>query len=180
MIIKEMKHKNVSDWFDFFDHRAFADHLDWKGCYCTGCFMPRLKEFRSKSPRRKEYARWLIENGILKGYLAYEDGKAIGWCSVNLKSAFPRFKGISEGSEHVLSIACFIVEKRYRRKGIAQKLLKRVIKDARGKGIRLIEAYPRRKAQTLWGNYHGPHSLYEKNGFQSEKIRGADVVRRYL
>ena len=180
MIIKAMTQENASDWFDFFDHRAFADHQDWKGCYCTGCFMPRLKEFRSKSTRRREYAKWLIENGIMKGHLAYENGKAIGWCSVNLKSAFPGLDDLSEDSENVLSIACFIVEKEYRRKGVAQKLLNRIVKDAKENGVRIIEAYPRRRAQTEWGNFHGAYSMYEKNGFRSEKTGGADVVRRYL
>jgi GNAT superfamily N-acetyltransferase len=180
MIIKAMKDENVSDWFDFFNNRAFADHPDWKGCYCTGPFTPRLKEYASKSPVRKEYAKWLIENGRMQGYLAYEDGKVVGWCNVNLKSALPKYNDFSKESENIISIACFMVQKEYRRKGIAQKLLRRIIKDAREKGIRVIEAYPRVKAQTEYGNFHGPYSMYEKNGFILEKINGVDVVRKYL
>jgi hypothetical protein len=143
-----MKDENASDWFDFFDNRAFADHQDWKGCYCTGPFMPRLKEYDSKSPIRKEYAKWLVENGMMKGYLAYENGKVIGWCNVNMKSALPKYN--------------------------------RVVKDAQEKGIKIIEAYPRIKAQTEYGNFHGAYSMYEKNGFVLEKIKGVDVVRKYL
>lgn len=180
MIIKAMKYENASDWFDFFDNRAFADHQDWKGCYCTGPFKPRLKKYDSKSPIRKEYAKWLIENGVMKGYLAYESGKVIGWCNVNMKSAFPKYNDLSEESENVISIVCFMVQKEYRRKGIAQKLLNRIIKDAQKKGIKIIEAYPRIKAQTEYGNFHGAYSMYEKNGFISGKIKGVDVVRRYL
>ena len=180
MIIKVMNHANASDWFDFFDNRAFSDHPDWKGCYCTGPFTPRLKEYKSKSPIRKEYAKWLIESGRMKGYLAYENGKVIGWCNVNMKSAFTKYNDLSEEGENVLSIACFMVEKEYRGTGIAQKILTRIIKDAQAAGIRIIEAYPRKKAQTEYGNFHGPYSMYEKNGFKSEIIKGVDVVRRYL
>jgi GNAT superfamily N-acetyltransferase len=180
MIIKAMKYENASDWFDFFDSRAFADHQDWKGCYCTGPFTPRLKEYDSKNPIRKEYAKWLIENDMMKGYLAYENGKVIGWCNVNMKSALPKYDDGSEESANVISIACFMVQKEYRRKGIAQKLLNRIIKDAQEEGIRIIEAYPRIKAQTEYGNFHGAYSMYEKNGFKSEHIDGIDVVRRYL
>jgi len=180
MIIKAMKKENTSDWFDFFDNRAFSDHQDWKGCYCTGPFMPRLKEYGSTSPIRKEYAKWLVENGMMKGYLAYESGKVIGWCNVNMKSALPKYNDFSDKSENIISIACFMVQKEYRRKGIAQKLLKRIIKDAQGKGIKIIEAYPRIKAQTEYGNFHGAYSMYEKNGFVSEKIKGVDIVRKYL
>ena len=180
MIIKAMKDENVSDWFDFFDNRAFADHPDWKGCYCTGPFTPRLKEYASKSPVRKEYAKWLIENDRMQGYLVYENGKVVGWCNVNMKPALPKYNDFSKESENIISIACFMVQKEYRRKGIAQKLLRRIIKDAREKGIRVIEAYPRVKAQTEYGNFHGPYSMYEKNGFIVERINGVDVVRKYL
>jgi GNAT superfamily N-acetyltransferase len=180
MIIKTMKPENASDWFDFFDNRAFSDHPDWKGCYCTGPFTPRLKEYKSTNTIRKEYAKWLVEHDMMKGYLAYENGKVIGWCNVNMRSALPKYDDNSKDSESVLSIACFMVEKEYRRKGIAQKLLDRIIKDAREQGIRVIEAYPRKKAQTESGSFHGPYSMYEKNGFMSEKIKGMDVVRRYL
>ena len=180
MIIKTLKYENASDWFDFFDNRAFTDHQDWRGCYCTGPFKPKLKKYDSKSPIRKEYAKWLIENGMMKGYLAYESGNVVGWCNVNMKSALPKYNDFSEESENVLSIACFIVQKDYRRKGIAQKLLNKIIKDAQEKGIKIIEAYPRIKAQTEYGNFHGAYSMYEKNGFISEKIKGVDVSRRYL
>src|SRR5512133_1489164 len=101
MIIKVMKDENASDWFDFFDNRAFADHQDWKGCYCTGPFTPRLKEYGRKSPIRKEYAKWLIEHGRMKGYLAYENGKVIGWCNVNRKSALPKYDDDSEENADV-------------------------------------------------------------------------------
>jgi GNAT superfamily N-acetyltransferase len=180
MIIKAMRRENASDWFDFFDNRAFADHLDWKGCYCTGPFMPRLAEYSSKSRIRRNYAKWLIENGIMKGYLAYEDGKVVGWCNVNKRSVFPKLKGVSEDGEDILSIACFLVEKEYRRKGIAQKLLDRIMMDAKKEGIRVIEAYPRKRARTDYGNYHGVYSMYEKSGFQTGKVKGRDVVRMYL
>ena len=180
MIIKAMKDENVSDWFDFFDNRAFADHQDWKGCYCTGPFMPRIKEYINKSPVRKEYAKWLIENSLMKGYLAYENGKVIGWCNVNMKSVYPKYNDSSEESLNVISIACFIVQKEYRRKGIAHKLLNRIIEDAQKEGVRIIEAYPRIRAQTEYGNFRGAYSMYEKNGFVQEKIKGVDVVRKYL
>jgi GNAT superfamily N-acetyltransferase len=180
MIIKVLKDENVSDWFDFFDNRAFADHQDWKGCYCTYPFTPRLKEYAGKSPVRKEYAKWLTENGRMQGYLAYENGTVVGWCNVNRKSALPKYNDSSRESEQTLSIACFVVQKEFRRNGIAQKLLRRIIKDAREQAVKVIEAYPRVKSQTEYGNFHGPYSLYEKHGFIIEKINGVDVVRKYL
>ncbi|HET7839093.1 MAG TPA: GNAT family N-acetyltransferase [Rectinemataceae bacterium] len=180
MIIKAMRRESASDWFEFFDNRAFADHEDWKGCYCTGFFMPRLEAYPGRAIKRKDYAAWLIEHELMKGYLGYENGRVVAWCNVNRKSAFPKLKEINEGGEEVLSIACFLVEKPYRRRGIAQKLLSRIIKDAKQEGIAIIEAYPRPRAQTEYGKYRGPFSMYEKNGFKVERVMGMDVMRRHL
>lgn len=180
MIIKVLRRENAPDWFDFFDTRAFADHPDWKGCYCTGFFMPRLAEYEGASAKRRDYAAWLIGEGRMKGYMAYENGKVIAWCNVNAKAAFPKLGAAEEADPKVLSIACFTVQKEYRRRGIAQKLLDRVIKDAKKEGVAVVEAYPRKAARTEYGNYHGSWEMYAKNGFLPEKLQTGEVMRRYL
>jgi len=45
MVIRQMKPEHATAWFDFFDNRAFADHEEWQGCYCTGPFSPRMKQY---------------------------------------------------------------------------------------------------------------------------------------
>lgn len=180
MVIKEMKPEHASDWFDFFDHRAFADHQDWKGCYCTGPFTPRMKEYENTSRKRRDYATWLVVKGIMRGYLAFEHGKVVGWCNVNDKSAFSKLQDVQTDEENVISITCFVIQKEYRGKGIAQKFLDKIIEDAKINKKKIIEAYPRPNAKTEFGNFHGPYSMYEKNGFKWENVRGVEVVRRYL
>ncbi len=180
MVIKEMKPEHTSDWFDFFDNRAFADHEDWKGCYCTGPFSPRMKEYENASRKRRDYAIWLVEKGIMRGYLAFEHGKVVGWCNVSDKSAFSRLNDMQTDEENVISITCFIIQKEYRGKGIAQKILDKIIEDAKINNKKIIEAYPRRNSKSEFGNFHGPSSMYEKNGFKLEKVREVEVVRRYL
>lgn len=180
MVIKKMKPEHSSDWFDFFDNRAFSDHEDWKGCYCTGPFFPRVKEYANASRRRKDYAKWLMEEGIMRGYLAYEHGKVVGWCNVNDKSAFSKLYYLQTVEENVISIACFIIQKDYRGKGIAQKLLDKIVEDARENNTKIIEAYPRKNSKTEFGRFRGPYSMYEKNGFKFEKVREFDVARLYL
>ena len=180
MIIKEMKPEHKSDWFDFFDNRAFADHEDWKGCYCTGPFTPRMKEYENANRKRREYATWLVEKGIMRGYLAFDHGKVVGWCNVNDKSAFSKYNNIQTDEENVISITCFVVQKEHRGKGIAQKILDKIIEDAKINHKKIIEAYPRRNSRTEFGSFHGPYSMYEKNGFKLERVRGVEVVRRYL
>jgi len=180
VLIKEMKPEYASDWFDFFDNRAFADHEDWKGCYCTGPFTPRLKEYENTSRKRRDYAIWLVEKGIMRGYLAFEHGKVVGWCNVSDKSAFSRLSDRQTDEEAVIAITCFMVQKEYRAQGVAQKILDRIIEYAKKNNKKIIEAYPRRNSRTEFGNFRGPYAMYEKNGFKLEKVREVEVVRRYL
>jgi len=180
MVIRQMNSRHASAWFDFFDSRAFADHREWKGCYCTGPFSPRLREYESSSRRRRDYAVWLVDNGIMRGYLAFEHGNVIGWCNAGDKSSFSRPDVVQTPERDVISITCFVIQKEYRGKGVAQKLLERVIKDAKTHKKKILEAYPRRRSQSEFGNFNGPWSMYEKHGFKSEKIRDVEVARLYL
>lgn len=180
MVIRKMKPEHASDWFDFFDNRAFSDHEDWKGCYCTGPFFPRVQEYENASRKRKDYAKWLMERGIMRGYLAYEHGTVVGWSNVNDKSAFSKLNHLQTDEESVISITCFTIQKEYRGRGIAQRLLHEIIKDARKNNTKIIEAYPRKNAKTEFGRFRGPHSMYEKNGFKFETVHDCDVARLYL
>lgn len=180
MIIKELRSDLMADWFEFFDHRAFADHEEWNGCYCTAFFRPRPPEYSSPSNKRRDYAAWLIETGRMRGYMAYESGKVVGWVNVNLKGQFPRLSSLVAGDEEVLSITCFIVQKEFRGKGIAQKLLDRIIKDAKARGVKIIEAYPARRPKDEFGAWNGPYAMYERNGFVDHRIDKTSVVRRAL
>ncbi len=180
MIIKELNSDTMPDWFDFFEDRAFLDHEEWNGCYCTAFYYPKPKEYVSQTERRKDYAKWLIETGRMKGYLAYEDGKVVGWVNTNEKQNYPRLDDIYDASEKVLSIVCFIVQKEYRRKGIAKQLLSRIVEDAKERGYLVIEAYPKKRSKSEYGIWNGPYEMYAKSGFIDHKIGKVSVVRKHL
>jgi GNAT superfamily N-acetyltransferase len=180
MIIKELTSETMPDWFDFFDTRAFADHEEWNGCYCTAFYYPKPQEYVSQTKKRRDYARWLIESGRMKGYLAYESGKVVGWVNTNDKRKFPRLSDVRDSEGNVLSIVCFIVQKEYRRKGIAKKLLNRIVMDAEDKGYSIIEAYPAKKPRSEYGSWNGPYEMYLACGFGDYKIEKTNVVRKRL
>ena len=181
MQIKKMHIENIPDWLEFFDSRAFKDHQEWGTCYCTYYFQPKPEEYKNVHSRKRNYAIWLIENGIMQGYLAYEDNKVIGWCNSNSKKTFPRLNTVRDIQEETIkSIVCFIVEKEYRTKGIATALLQEVIKDAKEEGYKIVEAYPNKHAEGAYGNYHGAYGMYIKNGFVEENDANRIIVRKYL
>ena len=180
LVIKELTTELMNDWFDFFENKAFEDHEEWHGCYCTAFYYPKPEEYSSTSNRRKDYAKWLIETGRMCGYIAYENGEVIGWVNSNDKSKYPRLHDLNDDKEKVLSIVCFLVGKEYRGKGIAQELLNRIINDAKGKGYSIIEAYPKKRAKSEYGNWNGPFEMYKKAGFSEYEIGKSKVVRRYI
>ncbi|HEU0295841.1 MAG TPA: GNAT family N-acetyltransferase [Anaerolineales bacterium] len=115
--------------------------------------------------KSRDDAIWLVEKGIMRGYLAFEHGTVVGWRNMSDKRAFSKLNDVQTDEENVISITRFVIQKEYRGKGIAQKFLDKIIEDARINKKKIIEAYPRRNAKTEFGNFHGPYSMYEKNGF---------------
>jgi GNAT superfamily N-acetyltransferase len=180
MTIRKLTPETMNDWFDFFENRAFTDHDEWEGCYCTAFYYPKPAEYPGESNRRKDYAKWLIDTERMKGFLAYEDGKVVGWVNVNDKRHFPRLSEIYDKNEKTMSVVCFIVQKEHRRKGIAQKLLDAIIADAVDGGYSIIEAYPKKKAKSEYGSWNGPYEMYAKNGFVDHKIDKTNVVRKHV
>ena len=112
--------------------------------------------------------------------MAYEDGNVVGWVNTNEKQKYPRLDDINDASEKVLSIVCFIIQKEYRRKGIAKQLLSRIVEDAKERGYLVIEAYPKKRSKSEYGIWNGPYEMYIKSGFVDYKIGKVSVVRKYL
>ena len=94
--IKPLTPELSADYFDFFENRAFTDDSPYR-CYCQMYQMTKeqakaaLDNAEGRDPGRvsREVAERQIDSGILRGYLAFVDGVAIGWCNANDKANFP-------------------------------------------------------------------------------------------
>jgi GNAT superfamily N-acetyltransferase len=190
----------IGDYFDFFDNRAFSDHEEWSCCYCTYFHIDAVSERALDEAigpdgdvddlRRvlKGAAEKLINEGTLRGYLAYADGIPVGWCNANDKTAFSRFDHEAEVSAYirgedigrVKAVTCFTVAPEYREKWIATALLARVLRDAKDEGYAAVEGYPRQHDQREPFDYYGPVRLYEKAGFVKAAEQGHAAVMRCL
>ena len=78
-----------------------------------------------------------------------------------------------------VSIVCFIVSQHYRRHGISTRLLQTVINYYQKTGKQYLEAYPFKNTIIDSENYHGPSSLYIKNGFYVDKEYDKYIVMKY-
>ena len=181
IVVKELTPSLTDDFLLFFDSVAFEDNPDWSDCYCSAYHFANNK---GKSESRRE-ASSLVEEDRMHGFLAYDNGKPVGWCNAASRSSYPGVQWLmSPGPdkyERVGSIVCFVVASSHRNQGVASKLLDFACKKFSQKGLEFAEAYPVKKPESAAYNFPGPLSMYHKAGFVT--YRDADwylVVRKRL
>ena len=182
--IKKLSINLLDDWLEYFDNGDFFHNDTWAGCYCM-CYHWKEELVGNKSwdcskigaAYNRECAVKLIKQGAMKGYMAYLDGKIVGWCNANNKQAYHSVHMDFSCEKKVKSIVCFCISPNFRGKGIASQLLDKVCIDAAGNGYEYVEAYPFLNDEYV---YHGSKSMYEKNGFVvCGEESGCAIVRKY-
>jgi ribosomal protein S18 acetylase RimI-like enzyme len=132
---------------------------------------PHTKAQRAASNRRQK--RELVEQGRSHGILVFAEGKPVGWCQYGTREELPRVENNAGYRKHVSDgipsrlwrITCFVVDKRYRRRGVARLALRAALEAIRGRGGGMVEAYP----IVRWGayaEYRGTVSMFRKEGFE--------------
>ncbi len=170
---------SIPDYLYFFENVAHKDNPEWDRCYClnfcSACNTEEAKTVFSDADVRREYAADYIRKGILKGYLAYMDGRVAGWCNANDKNdcleCFGNYfiygdTAPKADESKVKAVYCFTVAPEMRRKHIATALLERVVSDAQAERYDCIEAYPEKGDLDQYNNFPGYRALYEKMGFE--------------
>lgn len=186
--IKPLTPELAADYFDFFENRAFTDDSAYR-CYCQVYQMSK-EQYQAAydsitaeglDPGRvsREVAERQIADGSLQGYLAYDDGVAIGWCNANDRANYPAepyydvpFYAPAETKEK--AVICFEIAPEYRGKGIATALLQRFIDDAKAEGYTAVVGFPIMRDERYEWDCAGPVRLYEKSGF----VRGSKEGER--
>ena len=95
--IKVLTPELEKEYFDFFDNRAFSDGSPNYPCYCNH-FNMSMKQIELEIWKKsesygggepgwkkalRESAVRMLSVGAIKGYLAFENGVAVGWCNAN-------------------------------------------------------------------------------------------------
>ena len=132
---------------------------------------PISRTIEAKMNRQQK--RKLVANGRSHGVLVYSKGEPVGWCQYGSREELPRidsspsYRGLAPGGDagRVWRITCFVVDKKYRKQGVASAALKAALEAIRNKGGGLVEAYP----IVRWGAYReylGTVSMFKKQGFK--------------
>lgn len=167
-------------WPDF--ERLFETHPAPGAypCWCMHNHRPgpspaskRLHSGIKRTVRNRQQKRELVENGCSHGILVYAKGEPVGWCQYGPREELPRIdnnpryrKLAPEGAVNRLwRITCFVVDKKYRKRGVASVALKASLAAIRNKGGGIVEAYPIIR-WGAYGEYRGTVSMFQREGFE--------------
>lgn len=140
--------------------------------------LPKNKQPHSRADRsakNRHEKRELVEKGCAHGILVYAKREPVGWCQYGPREELPRIDdspkyrklALEDGKDKLWRITCFVVDKNYRRRGVASAALKAALEAIRNKGGGLVEAYP--VSKTDQGSnylYPGTVTMFEKAGFK--------------
>lgn len=192
-LIRSLSPDLVNDYLLFFDMEEHSDNLKEHKCYCVCWCSDDHRtglDKMSSVQKRRELAKDYVAHGLIKGYLAYEGERVVGWCNANDKKECQHciswlrnmqdVKTIQSSSEKVKSVFCFAVAKDHRLQGVATQLLKRVCEDAKAEGYTRVEAYPKKVLKKI-DAFEGPIEMYQRQGFIIEEDLGDySVVKKRI
>jgi len=181
----------AEDYVRFFDATPHSERPDSFKCYCVMWCSDNQhvlnRNFLGSEKIRRSTALKYIKKNILQGYLAYCDGRVVGWCNANTKLDCLKCFGwrdaqssmpASDACEKVKSVFCFAIAPEMRRQGISGLLLERVCLDAAREGFDCVEAYPKQEFANEADDFKGPAELYRKHGFTVYAEAGDRLVMR--
>ena len=130
-------------------------------------------KLRSLLDERRKALRAQVQRASPPGVIAYIDDQVVGWCGFGPRPEMERLVRSrtipAVDSRPAWAIVCFLVRSGYRRRGVAQALLRGAIACAREYGAPALEAYPvdpggKRIDATF--AYVGTLAMFEREGFQ--------------
>ena len=189
--IKKLTAELKDDYLDFFDNRAFSDGNPNGPCYCTSpnqdeeTIKQMVSEFQENGVKNtvRKYAVDMLDRGIIKGYLAFDNDLSIGWCNSadidSYEGFVPDFARENKCGK-TIAIVCFEIAPEYRGKGIASAFIEQVCLDAKANGYTAVEGYAKISETRNEYDFTGPVHLYEKAGFSQVMERNGQVIMRKI
>jgi GNAT superfamily N-acetyltransferase len=169
--IVELNPELAECFADYLGNLDFGHAPHWATCYCrfyhTDCSYDEW--FKRTGTENREEAIKEIKAGKMKGYLAFDGDKCIGWCNAN---NVKEYKRLADDLEFIVKgrkaglVICFVIHPDYRGKGVARQLLKQIILDFKEQGYEAVIALPiddKTEPQKL---YRGTINMYQENGFK--------------
>lgn len=181
--IRPLEPSLAQTYVDFLSAMDFHHAPDWAGCFCrfyhTDCSSEDWQ--KRSSEENKQDAFNAIRNGSMKGYLAFDQDKVIGWVNANAVQAYPRLYPIIKPymiSPKSGTVVCFVIHPDYRRQGVASALLQAAVDGFEKEGYASVLGNPFENQEKPEKAYHGTLGMYERAGFKILEQQGSQAVMR--
>lgn len=172
----------VDAWSDF--DRMFQKHKGCGGCWCTYhlCTYPEF-EGMTRDERREAHLE-MIKAGLTTGVVCYLDDVPVGWCQfgpadifrhTNRKRTYQKFDK-DNPLKPDWRITCIFVDKNYRGRGLARKVLAEGIAAIKLQGGGVTEAFPFVIPDKKIPEYTGSVEMYQAEGFEEVTKLGKYIV----
>lgn len=168
--VKAVTEDNKEIFAEFLGNLDFSHAPHWATCFCRFYFTDCSQEEwmkRTGEDNRME-ALQEIKAGHMKGYLAFDNDKCIGWCNADNADKFIRIKEYINPlikDEKAGCVTCYVIHPDYRRQGVARLLLKQAITDFKLQKFNSVIAMPVNSVQSSELSYRGSMNMYAENGF---------------
>lgn len=149
----------------------------YAGCWCMFWRLDRSAFKQLKGAGTKAVLQGMTCDNKVPGFLAYQDGRAVGWCSAGPREQYAALENSRilkrVDAQPVWSVVCFFVDKSARNSGVMYALLRGVVAYAGQQGARIVEGYPldmqnpKLAGQKLnsYAGYMGIASVFRDVGF---------------
>ena len=158
-------------------------------CWCMFFRLPKPEFEEGKQENgNKERMKELVWQNQSTGIMGFYKEQAIAWCAFAPREKFTKLENSRVhkriDNNEVWSIPCFFIHKDFRRLGVSVEMLKAIIKYARSKKIKIIEAYPAIPTQEKLPDafaWIGLYRSFEQAGFiiVDRKSKNRPMVRYY-
>jgi predicted GNAT family acetyltransferase len=169
-----IKELNPALWSDL--EELFGEKGACGGCWCMYCRIEKGEKWSDvKGAEAKRRLKTMVQNGTVRGLLAYNGNEPVGWCTFGKRTDFSRLNRARslkcDDAESVYSIPCFYIKSRFRKQGVATELLKAAVAILKAEGQNILEGYPVKPTKPGNKNIPGAFAwtgtvpLFEKQGF---------------
>lgn len=169
--VKPLSPELAETFTEYLENLSFDHEPHWAGCFCryyhTNCSFEQWQN-RTGAENRIEAIEQIV-NGSMKGYLAFDGDKCIGWCNAN---DIHEFKRLENDINHIIKnqkvgcVICFVIHPEYRRQGVARLLLKQAVEDFRVHGFEAVLSIPVDIKDAPEKLYRGTMNMYKEHGFE--------------
>jgi GNAT superfamily N-acetyltransferase len=137
----ETKELSAATWPDF--ERLYSRGNGWDHCWCVAFQLadrPRTRTRAEAGILNHRYKQELLDQGQAHGIVVYAEAEPVGWCQFGPRSELPVSSDPHEAAGW--RVTCFVVDRRYRRRGIAGVALRAALDAIRRRGGGVVEAEP--------------------------------------